>query len=191
MRKLIQVRFLGSVLVLGLFLGVALINDLFTQTQICNIASTSSTVSMTIEGKNIASFCTQFIRTYQHPELGLYLYNGMLPDTSIVCSVKVDNVLFTIRDANSNGFEGGYMCRWLNSYGNGTPLPSAPMPITVQYPTTVPLLTQPLTLIKATATQTPNCFHWYEITPSMAGRRLCVYGTVSNVYDSSVSSTRI
>jgi hypothetical protein len=79
---------------------------------------------------------------------------------------------------------------------NGNYSTTAPLPTTVQRPinTQQPTATEwptPLAIIRVTATQGFTCYQWSEITPSMAGRKVCVYGTVANIYNTTVSSTRI
>lgn len=184
-------KIVAFILLFGVFGLIAFFENLFIPTQICNIASRTSPVSITIEGKNIVNYCYQVINTNPYPDLGLYLFNGTLPANSIVCSVKVDNVSIIVRDSNPDGFQGGYFCRWLNNAKNGSYSTTVPIATSPRYPTTAPSTTQNSAIIYATATRAPDCFKWSQITSSMVGRKVCVYGTVASIYQTSVSSTRI
>lgn len=56
----------------------------------------------------------------------------------------------------------------------------------------VPTIIKPTTTnIPPTKTATPDCYHWSEITVSMNGKKVCVYGDVKSFYDTDEASTRI
>jgi len=118
-------------------LGVHLINvppnnptsTLSVINQTCNVAKTYSSATTTIEGPGAHEFCNELIN--MNPNIGLYLATYNLSYQGIVCSVKVENLTFTIRDADSDGFEGGYLCRSINNIKNGyypTSATSTPSP---------------------------------------------------------------
>jgi len=58
-------------------------------------------------------------------------------------------------------------------------------------PTTAPTSTRIPTKIKTPTVQESNCIHWSQITSSMAGRKICIYGIVDSIYNTNESSTRM
>lgn len=52
----------------------------------------------------------------------------------------------------------------------------------------------PTNIVKKNKTPTPqssNCIHWTEITSSMNGQRICVFGDVYSIYNTQETATRI
>lgn len=93
-------------------------------------------------------------------------------------------------------FHGGYKILWI-LFGLGSFLlflGSFTSSSQLNYslpPTTAPLPTHIPTKIKTPTVQASNCLHWSQITPSMAGRKICVYGSVDSIYSTNETSTRI
>lgn len=58
-------------------------------------------------------------------------------------------------------------------------------------PTTAPISTRIPTKVKTPTVPASDCILWTQITPSMSGRKVCVYGTVYSVYTTNETSTRI
>ncbi len=119
--------------------GVHLINipssnpspTLIVNNQTCSVALTGSSATTIIEGPDAQAFCDALI--YKNPDIGLYLMTNNPSNQGIVCSVKVETLTFTVRDSNSDGFQGGYLCRSINNISNGyypTSATSTPKPTT-------------------------------------------------------------
>jgi|YelNatPaOPRAMG01_1025707.scaffolds.fasta_scaffold75292_1 hypothetical protein len=58
-------------------------------------------------------------------------------------------------------------------------------------PTSTPLPTHVPTKIKTPTAQASNCIHWSQISTSMEGRKICIYGKVESIYKTNETSTRI
>lgn len=70
--------------------------------------------------------------------------------------------------------------------------PTSAQPSYTPPPPTVPALpTRIPTKVKTPTSSAPPCIRWDNITPSMTGRKVCVYGTVYSIYNTNETATRI
>jgi hypothetical protein len=59
-------------------------------------------------------------------------------------------------------------------------------------PTTAPAIPASIpTKFRTPTASAPPCIRWDKVTPSMAGRKVCVYGTAYNIYNTNETATRI
>jgi hypothetical protein len=59
-------------------------------------------------------------------------------------------------------------------------------------PTTVPAKPTSIpTKVRTPTASAPPCIRWDKVTSSMAGQKICVYGTVYNIYNTDEATTRI
>lgn len=93
-------------------------------------------------------------------------------------------------------FYGGYKTLWI-LFGLGSfllflgSLTSSSQASYSPTPTNAPLPTHVPTKIKTPTVQASNCIHWSQISLSMEGRKICIYGTVDSIYSTNETSTRI
>jgi hypothetical protein len=92
-------------------------NSTLGQSQICNVARTGISPLITIEGPGARESCNELIN--KNPGIGLYLAAFNDSYQRIECSIKLESLTFTIRDFNSSGSEGSYLCNEIINIKNG------------------------------------------------------------------------